>query len=61
MNYSLFRSKTFYTLLFLFVFNGFAAISGQLPSQVTVLGDLILSSLASYFHLQTGNSVTGAN
>ena len=61
MNYSLFRSRTFWTLVFQFVFNGFAAISGSFNPTVVLLLNAGLTSLASYFHLQTGQSTTGAN
>ena len=61
MNYSLLRSRTFWTLVVVFLYNGYAAISGQLPGNVTVVVDLIFTALASYFHLQTGKSTTGSN
>ena len=60
-NYSLFRSRTFWTLVFAFVFNGFTAIQGQIPAGVEVIVNGVLLIVASYFHLSTGNSVTGAN
>lgn len=61
MNYSIFRSKTFYTLVFIFLFNGFAAISTSLPADAVVSVNAILGIVASIFHLQTGQSTTGAN
>lgn len=61
MNYSIFRSKTFYALVFIFVFNGFAAISASLPADVVVGVNAVLGLVASIFHLQTGNSTSGAN
>ncbi len=60
-NYSLLRSKTFWTVVFMFVFNGYAAISGQLPGDVTLIVNTVLSVIASIFHLETGKSTTGAN
>ena len=34
-----------------FVVNGYAAISGQVPAGVDMIVNLVLSSLASYFHV----------
>jgi formate-dependent nitrite reductase membrane component NrfD len=61
MNYSLLRSWTFWAIVFNFVFTGYSAISGQIPAQYTIVIDGVLSMIASYFHLQTGKSVTGTN
>jgi len=61
MNYSLLRSKTFWTLVFIFVFNGYTAISGSVPADVSVVINLILTGCASVFHLTTGQSTTGSN
>ena len=61
MNYSLLRSKTFWTLAFIFVFNGFAAISGSLPAGFTLSVNAVLGVVASVFHLQTGQSTSGSN
>lgn len=61
MNYSLLRSKTFWTLVVMFLYNGYAAISGQLPGDVTVIVNIIFTALGSYFHLQTGQSTAGTN
>lgn len=61
MNYSIFRSRTFYTLVFQFVYNGFLAISGNLNPTALLIGNAILSTLASYFHLETGKSTSGKN
>ena len=61
MNYSLLRSKTFWVLVLTFVYNGYAAISGQLPADATVVINLVFTVLASYFHLSTGQSTSGPN
>jgi len=45
------KSRTVYTILFTFVFNGFAAISGQLPAEVVTVVNFILTALATYFRL----------
>lgn len=59
--YSLLRSKTFWMIVFLFVFNGFAAIQGSVSPDVSVAVNGVLAILASIFHLQTGKSMTGSN
>jgi hypothetical protein len=59
--YSLWRSKTFWTLVFVFAFNGYSAISGQVPADWSVVINLVLTGLASVFHLSTGQSTTGTN
>jgi phospholipid N-methyltransferase len=61
MSYSLFRSKTFWTLVFIFAFNGYSAISGQVPADWSVVINLFFTGLASVFHLTTGQSTTGTN
>lgn len=61
MNYNLFKSKTFWTLVVMFLVNGFAAISGQLSPDWVVVINAVLTGVASIFHLQTGNSVSGTN
>jgi len=61
MNYSLFRSKTFWTLVFIFLFNGYNAISGQIPAAASVVVNLIFTGLASVFLHSTRESTTGSN
>lgn len=61
VNYSLLRSRTFWLLAFMFVLNGWAAIAGQLHGPWVALVDFALTSMASYFHLQTGKSTSGSN
>jgi hypothetical protein len=60
-NYSLLKSKTFWTLVFVFLFNGYNAISGQVPADYSIVINLVLTGLASVFHLSTGQSTTGSN
>jgi len=55
-HYSFLKSKTFYTLLFIFAFNGFAAVSGQLPSDITVPVNALFGILATYFHVSGVNA-----
>jgi hypothetical protein len=59
--YSLLRSKTFWTLVFMCLGNVVTVFKPMLtPDQVT-LANLGLTVLASYFHQLTGNSTTGTN
>lgn len=61
MNYNLLRSKTFWTIVFQFASNGFLAISGNFTPQTVLILNGVLTTLASIFHLQTGQSTTGTN
>jgi hypothetical protein len=60
-NYSLLKSRTFWLIVFAFVFNGFAAISGQLPASVTLVVDAILGALQTIFHLAGVNNAAVAS
>lgn len=51
MNYNLFKSRTFWSLVVMFVVNGYAAISGQVPSGIDMVINFALTSLATYFHI----------
>jgi hypothetical protein len=51
VNYSLLKSRTFWLIVFAFLYNGYAAISGQLPASATVVIDLVFGALQSYFHV----------
>ena len=51
MNYNILKSRTFWLIVFAFLYNGYAAISGQLPGSVTVIVDLVFSALQTYFHV----------
>lgn len=61
MNYSLLRSKTFWTVTAMVLVGAGNAVLPVVPMQYQAVLVLILGSLASYFHLQTGNSTTGSN
>jgi len=52
MNYSIFKSRTFWTSVLLFVFNGFTAISQSIPSAYSVPINFVLGALITYFHVQ---------
>jgi hypothetical protein len=60
--YNLLKSRTFWTLVFIFVFNGYSAISGQIPAGADIVINAALTTIASLFHLSTGtNSTTTVN
>ena len=61
MNYSLLKSRTFWTIIFNFFFAGFAAISGTVPAGVVVVVSGILTAVASYYHLQTAKTAGAVN
>ena len=61
MTYSLLRSKTFWTIVAMALLGAGNALVPVMPADYQALALLVLSGLASYFHLQTGNSTTGAN
>jgi hypothetical protein len=50
------KSRTVQTLVFMFVFNGFAAISGQLDPQVVTIVNALLTTVAGYFKLNPSQS-----
>jgi hypothetical protein len=53
---TLLGSRTIWTLIFMFVFNGFAAISGQLDPQLVTIINALLTTLAGYFKLNPTQS-----
>jgi hypothetical protein len=61
MNYSLLRSKTFWTIVLMFIMNGFQAISSDLNPSFVLIANALLTAISSYFHLETGKSTLGAN
>lgn len=60
-NYSLFKSRTFWLIVFAFVYNGYAAISGQLPGTVTIVVNGVLGILQAVFHLAGVNNAAVAS
>jgi hypothetical protein len=61
MNYSLLRSKTFWTLIVMLVTDVIAVYGNLMSPELISLMNLVLTGIASYFHLQTGKSETGSN
>ena len=51
MNYNILKSRTFWTMVLMFVVNGYASISGQVPAGTDMFINVVLTSLASYFHI----------
>ena len=61
MNYSLFRSATFWTLVLTFIIGGIQAISSAInPTLLTVIMAL-LTGAAAYFHLNTAVKAGAVN
>lgn len=52
--YNIFKSRTFYTILAMFVIGGLNAIVQILPPDVQTVFMAALSILAAKFHLDTG-------
>jgi membrane protein implicated in regulation of membrane protease activity len=50
MNYSIFSSRTFWTILAMFVVGGLNAITQALPPNFQVVAMAVLSWAATYFH-----------
>lgn len=46
-------------MVVLFLVNGYAAVSGQVPAGVDVIVNLVLTTLASYFHLSGVQTAAG--
>lgn len=61
MNYSLWRSKTFWTIVLMAIVGGGNAIVPVLPPTYSASVITVLAILASVFHLSTGQSTTGTN
>jgi len=53
MNYSLLRSRTFWTFVLMFIIGGVNAIAQVIPAGLDTAIMLGLTGLGSYFHLQT--------
>lgn len=60
-NYSLLKSRTFWTIVVMFLINGYEAISGQLPGNAVIVLNLLASVLANYFHLETAKTFGARN
>jgi hypothetical protein len=52
MNYSLLKSRTFWVIVIAFLYNGYVAISGQVPANYTVIIDAVFGILQTFFHYQ---------
>ncbi len=61
MNYSLFRSRTFWTLVATAVVSVGNIFLPIIPVAAQGLVTVVLLVIASYFHLQTGQSTSGIN
>lgn len=59
--YSLFRSKTFYTIVAMFIVGGLNAIMHVLPDNAQLILEAILGVVASTFHLDTATKFGASN
>jgi hypothetical protein len=61
MNYNIFKSRTFWTSVLLFAFNGFSAISGSIPDTYSVPINFVLGALITYFHVSGVNAAAASS
>jgi hypothetical protein len=47
----IYKSRTFWTLIFQIAFNGFQAVEGSIPADLFVLVNMILGAVAMYFRI----------
>ena len=45
------KSRTIWTLVFIFVLNGFQAIQGSIPPEIAIVVNAVLTALAMYFRI----------
>jgi hypothetical protein len=60
MDFSIFKSRTFWTIVLMFIVGGGNAIVPVLPASLQALAMLMLGGMATYFHVnpsQTYNPV----
>jgi hypothetical protein len=60
-SYSLFRSRTFWTIIAMMIVGAGNAVIPVIPAPYSALVVCVLGVVASYFHLDTGNSTAGSN
>ena len=56
MNYTFLKSRTFWTVVAMFVIGGTNAISTYIPTNIEPIVMLILGGLATYFHINPARS-----
>lgn len=56
--YSIFKSRTFYTVLAMFVVGGLNAIVPVLPADVQAIAMAVLGVAATYFHTNPSQNYT---
>lgn len=61
MNYSLFRSKTFYTIVAMAIVGAGNALIPVIPAAYASVIQILLGALASYFHLGTAQATGATN
>lgn len=60
MNYSIFASRTFWTVVAMFVIGGLNAIVPVIPADLQAVAMAALGILATYFHVNPSQSYTSS-
>lgn len=60
MNYNIFKSRTFWTVVAMFVVGGGNAILPVIPPAAQTILEALLGLLAAYFHNDTGQKLAAA-
>ncbi len=53
------KSRTFWTLVVIFIINGFNGIHNSLPTSIIMPLDAVLGLLATYFHINPSQDYKG--
>lgn len=61
MNYNIFKSRTFWTFVAMFVIGGINAIYDVVPPSLQMVVQFGLAALGSYFHLDTAKKFGARN
>jgi len=61
MDYNIFKSKTFWSAVALFVVSGTNGIMGLIPEWSVIYVQGLLTLMVSYFHLQTAKNFGAKN
>lgn len=61
MNYSLFRSATFWTIVLMFIVGGVQAVGSMMPAGIETAVMAVLGVVAAYFHLSVAKTAGATN
>lgn len=59
IDFAFLKSKTFWTLIIIFVINGFSGIRENIPATWLPLIDFVLTGLGVWFHVNPKQQLTG--